>query len=514
MTNVKSEDRLVILLVDDDEDEFILVRDWLSTSAPGNYRILWADTPEKSLEILAAGPIAAVLIDYDLGGFSGVELIQEIYQRGYSGPTVMLTGRGGYEVDLGAMRAGVTDYVSKNETSPRELERTIRYAIEHQKNVEALRRANEMLAQARDDLELRVQERTEELRESQTLFERLFESAPDATVLLDTSGSILQVNQQTVYSFGYSRSELVGCAFTMLLNPEHYAVFQSFLSRSRDANTQPHRLETDIAGRRKDLTSFPIELVTAPFTLSSSAGYICVVHDITQRKMMESELAEVPRRLLEGVEAERLRLAKELHDGPIQELYGVAFGLRSLWNEVGQADFTSGMRMEELLKRIYETIQTMRDISRMLRPPTLSPFGLEKTIRSYTDQFKDQHPGVEIRLDLQPDAQDLPETVRLVLFRIFQNALSNIARHANAERVDVVFSYDDTLVTLEIQDDGQGFDFQGRYIEMVRQGHLGLAGSNERAEAIGGRLEVISQPEQGTIVRVTAPIKGRISEVG
>jgi signal transduction histidine kinase len=125
------------------------------------------------------------------------------------------------------------------------------------------------------------------------------------------------------------------------------------------------------------------------------------------------------------------------------------------------------------------------------------------------ETFREQHPEIDLQLELEPDAQDLSETVRLVLYRIFQNALSNITRHAEATRVIVRLKLDAEQVTLEVQDNGRGFDFQGRWIDLVRQGHMGLAGSNERAEAIGARLDVLTAPGEGALLRVTAPLTVR-----
>jgi len=215
----------------------------------------------------------------------------------------------------------------------------------------------------------------------------------------------------------------------------------------------------------------------------------------------------VPRRLLEGLEAERSRLARELHDGPIQEAYGVAFGLRHAIAEANATSAAGGRRLEGLLDQIHHAIQTMRDIGRTLRPPTLMHFGLEKTIRADADQFREQHPGIALHLRLQPDAIELPDHLRMALFRIYQNAMGNVARHSSATQVTVRLLYDAESVTLEIEDDGRGFNFDGRWLDLVRQGHLGLAGSNERADAIGGKLEVDSTPGKGTRIYVTAPLE-------
>jgi signal transduction histidine kinase len=207
---------------------------------------------------------------------------------------------------------------------------------------------------------------------------------------------------------------------------------------------------------------------------------------------------------LEGLEAERVRLARELHDGPIQEAYGVAFGLR---HAIAEADDKGVGRLEGLLDQTHHAIQTMRDIGRNLRPPTLSHFGLEKTIRADADQFCEHHPGIQVNLRLQPDTLEIPEHVRMALFRIYQNAMGNVARHSGATEVTVRLLFDAETIALDIEDNGQGFTFDGRWLDLVRQGHLGLAGSNERADAIGGRLEIESTTGNGTHIRVIAPLE-------
>jgi two-component system, NarL family, sensor histidine kinase UhpB len=109
-------------------------------------------------------------------------------------------------------------------------------------------------------------------------------------------------------------------------------------------------------------------------------------------------------------------------------------------------------------------------------------------------------------LDLDADQSALPERVRLTLFRIYQQGLMNIVRHARASQVDVRLKLNGRLVTLEVQDNGCGFDVPKRWINFARRGHMGLVGAAERAEAAGGVLEVVSQPSQGTLIRVQVPM--------
>ena len=227
----------------------------------------------------------------------------------------------------------------------------------------------------------------------------------------------------------------------------------------------------------------------------TSGTYILNNHVVSE--MTENELAEVQRRLLDRVEAERRELAREIHDGPMQELYGIIFAIDALMQSDNPA--------EEIKERLLSVVQSLRTISRDLRPPALTPYGLQKAIQSHLDTLQQSHPELKIVSELMPDGQLLPERVRLALYRIYQVAITNVVRHSQATQVRVALQITRDEVILEIQDNGCGFNVPERWIELARQGHLGLVGAQERAEAIGGSLQVTSEEGQGTLLRVVAP---------
>jgi signal transduction histidine kinase len=145
-----------VLLVEDDEDDALLIRDWLAESETARFTLEWVTTSAAALESLARGQHDVYLVDYRLGPHSGVEFVRTAIARGCSAPMILLTGVGSRTVDLEAMDAGAADYLAKTQLSGDLLERSIRYALEH-------KRVTVALQTARDDLELRVQERTAEL---------------------------------------------------------------------------------------------------------------------------------------------------------------------------------------------------------------------------------------------------------------------------------------------------------------------------------------------------------------
>lgn len=224
---------------------------------------------------------------------------------------------------------------------------------------------------------------------------------------------------------------------------------------------------------------------------------------LRQVEQMRDELLEVKRRLIESREAERLRLAQDLHDGPLQDIYSVRFHLGALQGESGCQAACAALR------RVDATLQHVTDALRLicgeLRPSSLMPFGLEKAIRSHLDRVRATYPALQIDCDLMSDDQVLSVATRLALFRVYQEALHNIVRHAHARWALVRLCLDDQEVILEVHDDGCGFTVPARWLDLARLGHLGLLGAAERIEAVGGHFAVISAPGEGTVVRVVLP---------
>ena len=222
-----------------------------------------------------------------------------------------------------------------------------------------------------------------------------------------------------------------------------------------------------------------------------------------QRKKVEAELAETQQRLADSREEERLHLAQELHDGPLQDLIGARFQLGVLKRLISNEKALT--QLQSAQDNLHIVMETLRTMCHELRPPALAPFGLERAIRAYAKRFQKAHPDLEIQLELDADHQTLPERFRLTLYRIYQHALANIARHAEATNIRIQFKLDPDQVTLKIVDDGCGFVVPDSFLSLARQGHLGLLGSKERATAIGGKLKVKSAPDEGTTLLVTAP---------
>ena len=146
----------------------------------------------------------------------------------------------------------------------------------------------------------------------------------------------------------------------------------------------------------------------------------------------------------------------------------------------------------------------LRNICTELRPPVLAHFGLAYAVRSYADKFEQRLPETTIHVEISEDASLDNDEMSLALFRIFQESLSNIEKHAHASNVWVKLQIDEQWVELVVRDDGRGFQVPRRLDELEQGGHLGLSGLSQRAEAVGGVLEVRSTPGSGATIRTVA----------
>jgi signal transduction histidine kinase len=230
----------------------------------------------------------------------------------------------------------------------------------------------------------------------------------------------------------------------------------------------------------------------------------------------EARLAELFRQLVNAQEGERQRIARELHDETGQKLTALAMGLAaveaSLSSNAGHAWPTEGRSLIQNLRGVTDqAIIELRHIMSDLRPALLDDLGLAPALRSYVQQYAQWHPQINVMLSadrrLQTAAHRLPPQYETTLFRVAQEALTNIARHANATHVTVTLAQQPGLVRLEISDNGVGFSPEAAHPGPNAFGSgLGLIGMRERVTLVGGRWRVQSAPGQGTCVVVELPL--------
>lgn len=303
---------------------------------------------------------------------------------------------------------------------------------------------------------------------------------------------------------------VIGKTDADLLDPEAAALLTAHKQAVLDTG-QRRRAEVRyrIAG---ELVYYDLTLEPLRDAAGAVAGLTGAALDLTHLRRLEAEQVavaaqiEVQRRLIQQRELERMDIARDLHDGVLQELTALSFGLAEA------VDIEEKAARIEKLRWVQAALQAqareIRAFCNDLRPPALAPFGLEKAVQSHAAEFARRHPSLTLHLDLAADRQALPENTRMALFRVYQEVLNNIARHASASQVWVTWRLDEDQAVLEIADDGVGYVVPTDWVAQARSGHLGLLGIRERVQSVGGAVAFESQPGSGARVRVTVPRDG------
>jgi signal transduction histidine kinase len=205
-------------------------------------------------------------------------------------------------------------------------------------------------------------------------------------------------------------------------------------------------------------------------------------------------------KVLEAAEHERLRLAADLHDGPVQELTALNYGLERVDLRLQSQGPEAALELLGQQKdHLAGVTRSLRNLLSELRPPAIDEHGLARALKLHGDAIAKEH-HLSVSVDTQVDHRLAPE-LETIIYRIVQEALNNVIKHAQADHVWIQLVGDEDSVKLTVHDDGVGF-LPAQAAQLVKEGHFGLAGMRERVEAGGGQLEVDSRPGGGTTIHV------------
>ena len=353
-----------------------------------------------------------------------------------------------------------------------------------------------------------LQEQTSvELQIMENRYRVLFEEANDAIYVRNLDGNILIANQSTAQLTGYPVEQLIGMNISTFLSRSSFQdtmTKQNALLHSIDKK-QPQRYELEMI--RRDGGKRIIEVVTSVINDSEESYVIqAIARDITQQKR-ELKNAEIySDQIIKAQEEERERVALELHDDTAQALASLGIEIGSIINTYEKLDPSAAKHLRVLQDRTNDILIGVRNISKALRPPMLEEIGLVTSLQILFDNLQHQN---EVRTDykLKGKIRRLPADIELSVFRIIQETLSNIIKHAQAKKVSLEVEFSEDVVKFSVTDDGQGFIVPGHYNEFVYSGCLGIAGMLERSKLVHGKLIIESQPGEGTKVLLEIPIQ-------
>ena len=367
----------------------------------------------------------------------------------------------------------------------------------------------------RETEELRAE--IETLRASEAKYRRLHETRIDAFVRVSMDGRIQEVNELFQRMVGYDEEELLSLT-SRDLTPERWHAFEAEIVETQVlARGQSERYEKEY--RRKDGTVFPVEartFVIRDLAGDAPMGLASAVRDITERKrgeqalheseekfklkQSEQHLRDLSVRLMSAQDAERSRLARELHDDFSQRLALLAVNLHLLRQSLPDAAEDSRAAVTDLYAQVQALARDMRRMSHDLHPARLEQLGLESAMRGLCGEVSAAH-GLPIRFDARDVARDVPEAVAVCLYRVAQEALQNVVKHSGASTAMVDLAACLGELRLVVTDDGCGFDPAAQQ----RKDSLGLSSIRERVRSIGGRFAIDSGPGRGTRIEVHAP---------
>jgi PAS domain S-box-containing protein len=370
------------------------------------------------------------------------------------------------------------------------------------RDITARKRDEEQIRKLNAELEQRVADRTAELRVASLYARSLIEASLDPLVTISPDGKITDVNRATEEITGVPRERLVGSNFSgYFTEPEKAeAGYQKVLA---EGLVRDYPLTICHATGRAAEVLYNATLYRDE--VGRVQGVFAAARDITERKRLEEAHEELLRRLSEAQETERGRISRELHDRLGQDLTALKLGLQ-LFRRHGP--FAAAV--EETIGKLEQLADGLvRDIHRLaweLRPAVLDDLGLEAALRRYTTEWS-ENSGVPLDFHSQGlEARRLPQELETTLYRIAQEALSNVVRHANARRVSVLLERRPGHISLIVEDNGDGFEVDTLMQTSVTQGKLGLLGMQERVMLVRGTLEIESTPGAGTAVFVRIPL--------
>ena len=351
---------------------------------------------------------------------------------------------------------------------------------------------------------------TEALNSANDRYQHTVDSVMDAIVAVDERMIIILFNPAAELMFGHAAAQVLGQPLEMLIPQRFRHVHVHHMTRfTGPGQASPRTVvpQLEIVGMRADGTEFPIESTFSKSVVDGHMQMTAVLRDATQKRVTEknlrdanSQLRELSNSLTQVREQERTRISRELHDDLGQQLTGLKLSLSWLGNRIKDGRETAAQNVDDMRHQLDSAIASVRRIAAELRPRVLDDLDFSEALTWQTQEFT-RHSGLEVTLNLECGEQIKDNEVGTALFRIVQEALTNVVRHAQASQVRISLTQQGQNLVLSIQDNGIGFD------SLVRKGGVGLVGMRERCTSIGGEFSILSQAGLGATIVVSVPLE-------
>jgi len=491
-----------ILIIEDEETDYLLTRRMLSSIGSQSYEVQWADSWGTGIEAIRRCAHDVCLLDFRIGGGDGLELLKESREIGCKAPVILLTGVGDHNLDVEAMGLGAADFLVKDRLTPELLERSIRYALTQAESLNELERQRDAL-------------RASELR-----LRSVVQSAPDAIILADENTKIIGWNRGAEEIFGYTEEEIVG-AHVEILMPEHLReVHRAGFERMRvTGRSQMIGNTLELDGLRKNGTIFPMELSLASWRDGASIMFTCIVRDITDRRRTE-ELRNAKEAAEEANVAKSRFVASMSHE--LRTPLHAIIGFTNLMLQNRESSLTTQDR--DFLERIalnakhqLQLINGVLDLSRIEAGKMelqLEEVTVDNLLNDLVRQIEGERRNPQVQIIVQvpqfsTPIQTDPARLKQILLNLVDNALKFTPNGTVTISVDIhPMHY--RPVRIDVTDTGVGIapEQVSEIFEPFRQlegaprrtegSGLGLSICRSLADLLGYRLQVKSAPGSGS----------------
>lgn len=531
---VKDEKPWKLLVADDEETVHklmnIVLRDF--TFEGKGVEILSAFSGEQTKNILSENSdIAVIFLDIVMETDQiGLEIIHFIRkeQKNNIIQIVLQTGQTDIPPEFEIIsQYSVNEYLSKVELSSRKLFTTVTTLLRSYSLSDSVNQLNKKLKKelmerklfetalknAQNELEKRVDERTKELilanykmameieernraekalRESEERHRALFDNNPVPTIIVDKNAKVVRFNLAKGKTG--SRPPSIG------------DVMYRDYAANHEIDMHQELMDCIKSGVVKEFPSRKykdafLHIRISPFF----EGAIITAIDITDSKKAEEQIHTLTQELIKAQESERQRIARDLHDKVAQDLASLTISCETLFDN--EVDISEGLRgkVSKVSTILRNTISAVRELSYNLRPPNLDQLGLVQTIYRYCEDFAENHTSAVHFFSAGVDELDLDFDTEINLYRIVQEGLNNIRKHASADNITVRLTAAHPNLILRVEDDGNGFNVEERFGEALAEKRMGLRNMKERVSLIKGSFRIISMESEGTKIIVEIP---------
>jgi len=344
------------------------------------------------------------------------------------------------------------------------------------------------------------------LGESEARKRAIMQAALDGIITIDHEGRMIELNSAAEKIFAHNRAKLIGEKVMEVVPHSFRPWFQNGLANNFAGEKGPalgSRIE--MPALRADGSKFSAEFTITRIKLAGRPMFTLYIRDITLHKRAEAELRALPQKIIKAQEAERSRIARELHDGINQLIASVKMRLSKVENSLPDLKPAAREILARCDRLLVKVLEENRRIAHNLRPTDLDNLGLAAACSSFCSEVQSRS-KIQVQCRISSPGTRLPPVTELHLFRIVQESINNIEKHAQAKSIRLQMEVGGGSVALKIQDDGRGFDLKN-FKAGKKNGHgLGLSNMRERALSLGGTYELKSGLGKGTTILVSIPL--------